>query len=264
MSTDKEPSDAQPVEVVSFPTLATSNVPQRSSKLTKKHGLIAVVTLLVVGLAVTCVLVAIRLYTDGQIEVVKYSMTYKDNNDRTINQTVSVDENSVIYHIVQDGVDAWVVRDFDKNIQIIKAKTSDGRVACYATPLNRSMTDTPDSVPTTAPIANRTTTSQTVMYSVLMDPINDIKFLGRRASDMCYNIPTYWQIRKCDADTSSKPHSMVKRDLYHLRITIIIIEESTITIIEICTVTEEPNEPFVTDEPNDPFMTEEPYAGNYY
>jgi len=227
MSTAKSPCDAQSVEVVSFPTLATSNVPERSSKLTKKHGLIAVVTLLVVGLAVTCVLVAIRLYTDGQTEIVKYSMTYKDSHDKTINQTVSVAENSIIYHVVQDGIDAWIVRDFDKNIQVIKAKNSDGSVACYVTPLNRSMTDTPDSVPTTAPLANRTSMSETVKYSVLMDPINDINFLGTRASDMCYNIPTYWQIRDCNAVTSSESDSRVKREI----IAVIVIRERCCTTI---------------------------------
>jgi hypothetical protein len=211
-SVDKIPSNSQPTEVIDFSTLAV-NVPQKSSKLTKKHLLIAVVIFLAVGLVVACVLVAIRLVTDSQKEIVKYSMTYKDSNEKSINQTVSVADNSVIYHVVQDGVDAWIVQDFNKNIQVIKAKTGQGSVVCFVAPLNRTMAATPDSVPSAAPLTNQTTKSQTVKYVVLMDPINDITFLGTRASDMCYNIPTYWQVKDCNADSSLVSNARVKRRL---------------------------------------------------
>jgi hypothetical protein len=50
----------------------------KSSRLTKKHVLIAAVSLLSVGLIVTCVLVAIRIFTDSQIEIVKVCLFDED------------------------------------------------------------------------------------------------------------------------------------------------------------------------------------------
>ena len=48
-------------------------------------------------------------------------------------------------------------------------------------------------------VQNGTTKSLTVKYAVLMDPITDITFLGTKASDICNNIPTYWQVKDCNA-----------------------------------------------------------------
>jgi heme A synthase len=46
---------------------------RRSSRLNKKHLLIAIVSLLAVGLVVACVLIGIRMVTDSQKEIVKVS-----------------------------------------------------------------------------------------------------------------------------------------------------------------------------------------------
>jgi BRICHOS domain len=48
-------------------------------------------------------------------------------------------------------------------------------------------------------VQNGTTKSLTVKYVALMDPITDITFLGTKASGMCNNIPTYWQVKDCNA-----------------------------------------------------------------
>jgi len=50
---------------------------KKSSKLTKKHVFIAIVSLLAVGLVITCVLVAIRLYTASEEEIVKVLNYYR-------------------------------------------------------------------------------------------------------------------------------------------------------------------------------------------
>jgi hypothetical protein len=44
----------------------------------------------------------------------QYSMTFKDSNNNKINQTVAVADNSVIYHVVRNGVEGWIINDFDK------------------------------------------------------------------------------------------------------------------------------------------------------
>lgn len=41
-------------------------------------------------------------------------MAFKDSNNNQINQTVAVAENSVIYHVVRDDVEGWIIDDFDK------------------------------------------------------------------------------------------------------------------------------------------------------
>jgi len=47
-------------------------------------------------------------------------MMYQANNGKNINQTVSVAENSVIYHVVQDGADVYILQDFDKVSDYLK------------------------------------------------------------------------------------------------------------------------------------------------
>jgi hypothetical protein len=47
------------------------SMPKASSRLTKKHVLLATVVVLTVGLVITGVLVAVRLITDTQKEIVK-------------------------------------------------------------------------------------------------------------------------------------------------------------------------------------------------
>lgn len=41
-------------------------------------------------------------------------MTFKDDSNRDVTQTVSVAENSVIYHVTSGGLEAWILNDFDK------------------------------------------------------------------------------------------------------------------------------------------------------
>jgi hypothetical protein len=41
-------------------------------------------------------------------------VTFKDSNNKQINQTVAVADNSVIYHVVQDDTEGWIIDDFDK------------------------------------------------------------------------------------------------------------------------------------------------------
>jgi hypothetical protein len=43
----------------------------KKGRLTKKHVVIAIITLLVTGLVVTGVLVGLKIYTDSNLEIVK-------------------------------------------------------------------------------------------------------------------------------------------------------------------------------------------------
>lgn len=44
----------------------------------------------------------------------QFQITYKDNNNKNVSQTTSVNGNSVMYHVVKDGAEAWILNDFDR------------------------------------------------------------------------------------------------------------------------------------------------------
>lgn len=185
---DEKQSTSEPTVV--FSTSEASGA-KLKSRLTKKHVLIAIVSLLITGLVVTAVLVGIRIFTDSNLEVLKYTM--KANG---ISQNVSTSENSVIFHVTRDNLDAWIVQNFDTGLQVTKV-LADGKTTCYVTALNRSVAAEPSAIPSTAPADNADSQSNGAVYEVLPDPVPDLAFLGKKASTMCQNIPTYHAVPDC-------------------------------------------------------------------
>jgi cell division protein FtsL len=202
-TTADQPTADYVIATVQQPTTAATT---SKSRLTRKHVLIAVVSLTVTALVVTCVLVAVRMYTDNNIDILKYKMTMKDQNNENVTQDVSADANANIiqYHVVKDGIEAWILQDFDKNIQVSKVLT-ESSVGCYVIPLNRSLAADPNSIPSTTPKTDSKTPSVQLVYKVSENPISDITFLGRRPTDLCKNIPTYWMEPSCEDDQSVPP-----------------------------------------------------------
>jgi len=45
---------------------------------------------------------------------VQYQLKMKDKDNNDVEQDVSTDANVVQYHIVKEGVEAWILHDFDK------------------------------------------------------------------------------------------------------------------------------------------------------
>ena len=45
---------------------------------------------------------------------VQYQLKLKDKDNHDVEQDVSTDANVVQYHIVKEGVEAWILQDFDK------------------------------------------------------------------------------------------------------------------------------------------------------
>jgi len=185
---DEKQTTGEPTVIISTPEGSGAKL---KSRLTKKHVLIAIVSLLITGLVVTGVLVGIRIFTDSNLEVLKYTMQANG-----VKQNVSTSENSVIYHAEDDTSDTWIVQNFDTGLQVSKI-TSDGKTACYVTALNRTGVIPPSSIPTTAPDVKPDSPSTSVIYKVLPDNIPDISYLGTKASTMCANIPTYHAIPDC-------------------------------------------------------------------
>lgn len=69
---------------------------KNSSRLKKKHVLIALVSLLIVGLVVTCVLVAIRIFTDSQTEIVKVSLLASSEGDLTESLRTAINVSGIL------------------------------------------------------------------------------------------------------------------------------------------------------------------------
>lgn len=194
MSDDKQ-STIEPTVVIAASQISEG---KQKSRLTKKHALIAVISLLITGLVVTAVLVSIRMISDNNLEVLKYTL-----NANGVSQNVSTSENSVIYHVTRDNMKATIVQDFDNGLQVSKVLL-DGTTTCYVTALNRSTATDPSSIPTTTPEAASGQSSMSqVIYKVLPDPIPDISFLGKKASAMCQNIPTYHAVPDCSQPAGS-------------------------------------------------------------
>jgi hypothetical protein len=216
MSDDKNSSTLEPTVIVTPAQMSgESNGAVKKGPVTKKYVLIAVICLLIAGLLVTGALVGIKLYTDNSLDIVKYQMTFKDKDNSDASQTVSVGDgdNTVIYHVTnKDGGDITLVNDFNRNIQVAKIESSQGKV-CYASVLNRSMSQEPNAIKSTAPVTN--TSDKVVVYKPMADAITDITFLGPRVDKMCNNVPTYWETPACndvtDTSTTSTGLSRSKR-----------------------------------------------------
>lgn len=205
MSSDKKADDTPPVQFVDLATTSTDTAAKKLSRLTKKHVLIAVVTLLAIGLVMTCVLVAVRMITDSNKEIVKYQVTYQDSDKSNVTETAAIGDgdNTVIYHFKKSDALITIINDFNRNIQVSKVVTSGGAM-CYVAPLNRSMVYEPNTVDTvdTYPGTNATFSETAEHTKVSPDPISDISFLGNRVVDTCNNIPTHWEQPSCDTDGS--------------------------------------------------------------
>jgi len=194
---------SQPTFVITTPQVVDE---PKKSRLTKKHVLIAVVSVTIAVLVIVAVLVAVRIYADHDIESLKlqYSMTMKDKNNKDVQQNVSADANVVQYDISKDGVKATILHDFDKGLAISRVE-SDSGVVCYVTALNRSSAQEPSSIPSTAPTPGANTPTTQLVYKVDEKPITDTSFLGTRANKLCANVPTHWMVPNCDNGASSLP-----------------------------------------------------------
>jgi hypothetical protein len=197
----------------------------KSGKITKKHILIATISLIVTGLIVVAVLVGIHLVMEGNKENLKLSLLLKDSGAVAAKQNVSTDANAniIISHIVMDGLDVTINDDFDKDIQLLKIRTDLG-VGCFVTPLNRTHAFDPKSLPIPSDYQAATQNKQEVntssmgathmSYDVAPTPINDTTFLGKRANELCANIPIYWLEPICTGPattTAVSDHVRTKR-----------------------------------------------------
>jgi hypothetical protein len=127
--------------------------------------------------------------------------------------TSDPNENVVQYHVSNPSHDAYIINDFNRDIQVAKI-VNDGRTTCYVSPLNRTNAMDPSKItePDTAP----PTSVLSLMYRVSDTPIVDTSFLGKTARDACKGISVYWLYPYCSDGIANKAmnesnHPMSKR-----------------------------------------------------
>lgn len=204
--------------------IVTSQMPEpavRSGGVQKKHILIAVSVVVVIGLAIAGILVGMHMFSEAQKEIVKFSMQFKTGDNQDAKQDVVSDpnDNVVMFHVTKPGQDIYIVNDFNKDLQVVKIETSDS-TNCYISPLNRSQAMDPSQITGAASlVGSHDNAGQTYMIS--NTPVSDTSFLPKKAKDMCKGVSIYWAYRHCgqqipaDHNTTS-PADRNKRTLYYM------------------------------------------------
>jgi hypothetical protein len=165
----------------------------------KKHVLIGVSVVVVIGLIITGILVGMYIFSEAQKDIVKFSLKFKGSDNEDVDQVVESDpnDNVVMYHLSKPGQEVYVVNDFNKDMQIVKM-TNDEGTNCYVAPLNRSAAMDPSQI--TGPDSknpNGEDESDPRAYTTSNTPVVDRSFLTKKAMDMCKGVSLYWAYRQC-------------------------------------------------------------------
>jgi hypothetical protein len=187
----------------------------------KKHVLITVGLVLLAGLIIAGILVGMHIFAQAQKDIVKFSLEFKSSTDgKNVKQDVESDpnDNSVMYHIVKDGKDVYIVNDFNRDMQVVKMEMG-YTTGCFISALNRSAAVDPSNINGLQTGSNDKTSTE--IFSVSSSPITDRSFLPKKAQTMCSGVSVYWAYRGCkEAKTGTsidKPdnNDRNRRDVYY-------------------------------------------------
>jgi hypothetical protein len=183
---------------------------QKPRGVQKKHILIAISAVVIVGLVIAAILVGMYMFSEANKEIVKFSLQFKStSDDQKTNQDVVSDpnDNVVSYHVTKPGQDVNVVNDFNKDIQVVKIETAEG-TNCYISALNRSQASDPSQITGAASMTGSGGVS-TQTFSISGTPVSDTSFLPKKARDMCKGVSVYWAYRHCPQQ-GPDDHNMTK------------------------------------------------------
>jgi len=186
-----------------------------SKGIQKKHVLILVGLIFLVGLIIAGILVGMHIFAEAQKDIVKFSLNFKSSGDgENVKQEVESDpnDNVVQYHIIKDGKDVHIVNDFNRDMQVVKMEYGFG-VNCYISALNRSAAIDPSQItgPDQEVKSGNSTDEDSSVFSVSSSPISDRSFLPKKAQDMCKGISVYWAYRSCLSQTEPAGHDRQRR-----------------------------------------------------
>lgn len=197
MSEEKKTADS-PTFVISTVTEGGLAGEPSKSRPYKKYVIIAVSGILAVAIILTAILVGMHLFTEAQRDIVRFSY----NRDKNTKEDVTSDPNTNIvqYHVSSKTYEAWVINDFNRDIQVMKIH-SDLGTNCYLTPLNRTTANDPSHIK--PPSDNQPTNATYILkYLSASTPISDLTFLRQTARNACNGISTYWLFPICEGSES--------------------------------------------------------------
>jgi hypothetical protein len=199
MSDNKKNED---IPAVVFAESQTAAPPRK----TKKYVIIAVTVVLAVGIILAAILVGMYIFTQAQKDIIQYTMQLGANNKQDV--TSNPNENVVQFHVSTPSQDAWIINDFNKDLQLVKV-VSDGQTNCYLSALNRTNAMEPSMI--TGPDTEDPTEAVSLMYQTSDTPIADTSFLSKTASAACKGISVYWLYPYCsngneNQDTTDGPN----------------------------------------------------------
>jgi hypothetical protein len=160
----------------------------------RKYVIIAVTAVVVAAIILIAILVGMYLFTEGQKEILQFSYT----RDGNVKEEVISDPNTNIvqYHVNDPAYELWIVDDFNRDIEVMKAKGAWG-TKCYVAPLNRTRATDPSKVSLPTNIKKQNV-SYIPTYRASDTPIPDTSFLSKAAKDACQTISTYWVYPSCE------------------------------------------------------------------
>jgi len=206
------------VELPSYEVSAPASW-MRKRGVEKKHVLIAVSVVIVIGLVIAAILIGMYMTTQAQKDIIQFSLQFKASNNGQVNQDVVSDPNAnvVTFHLSKPGQDINVVNDFNKDLQVVKIATATS-TNCYLSALNRSQAMDPSQITGPGSLSGSAGSNQQP-YMVSGNPISDTSFLTQKAADMCKGVSVYWAYRTCpgqNIDSTNVTHSTdrAKRDIY--------------------------------------------------
>jgi len=182
-----------------------------SKGIQKKHVLIGVGLVILVGLIIAGILVGMHIFAEAQKDIVKYSLNFKSDSDgKNVKQDVVADpnDNSVMYHITKDGKGVDVVNDFNRDLQVVRMEY-EGSTNCYVSALNRSAALDLSKItgPENDIISGNASSGYATKFTVSSNPISDRSFLPKKALNMCKDTAVYWAYRSCNNPNENKPNT---------------------------------------------------------
>lgn len=202
--------------------ITASNESPKKSGVQKKYIIGAVTAVLVVGLVIAAILIGMHIFAEAQKEIVRFSFEFKGSKDNDIKQDVEADpnDNVVMYHLTQEGQDAYIVNDFNRGMQFIKLTVND-MTSCFVTPLNVSEAMNPSQIIDSKSMTG-TQRKSSLPYQITSEPVADRSFLPKKASDMCSGVSLYWVHKKClepqneITNGTQSGSGLSKRSLYYM------------------------------------------------
>lgn len=173
-----------------------------NSRSYKKFVIIAVsVGILVFVIILTGVLVGLRPLNPNNV----MHFSYDHDEDNKEDMMSDPNKNMVMYHVTRKEYQAWLINDFNRDIQVIKIQT-DLQAKCFVTGLNRNMAKEPAKMkPPSGDEMSKDTYMQNMTnmtYRTAEKPVSDLTFMCETAKNSCDGMSTYWLFPTCENSDS--------------------------------------------------------------